>query len=504
MKIRNKKLSEAFNLISEINQKAYEDVYLISNPVFSKNPFSSKFIRNYINGQNNRHPSTAIIFFKLCKYYFKSFVLYFLYIFQFPFFRFVQKKFEVHTNNEELILIDTFFLANKIEQAGHYSDPYFPSLEKILKEKSKRYAYLPVFYGRDPLKTYRVLQILKKESVPIFSEFQLLSVADLIELLVFIVTYPLHVISFVSKIKRKPSHHTGILLHSILESLDQVVFSGYSRYLQGKKIAALPYSKIKCISWYENQIIHKNLYKGLREKEPKVIILGAQLFIWPELLLNIHPDERENALGVVPDRILVNGKYYMPRDTQLNYSVGPSLRYKKLFSFHKNDSHKKSILVLLPYFHDSIENLFRMLREINISTKENVLIKFHPTTNKKRYLKLLPSSAQVTEKDIYSLFESAKIVISTESGAMVEALSVGIPVIVIDNNGRYMLNYLPSYGKGILWDVAKSREELIKLIYTLNQVNEHKKEESGKIAQWYREMFFCEPTEDKIIEAFDL
>lgn len=507
MHIRGRKYGEIFEFISKTNQTAYNDIFLLSNSLLSKNPVASKFIENCISGIGARDKAfkVRVIFFKVCKYYLKSLIIYLLYLLQYVLFRFSGQKYDIRSNGEELVLVNVVFYINKIIQTGRYSDLHFPGLEEVLKKRGKEYAYLPNFYGtRNPLRIYRTLKLLKKQNIPVLTEYQLLSLGNLISLFYFLLAYPIHVINFVRNMKVDPSDNVKILAKTLMEELEQVVLFVYLRYLQGKRIASLPFSRIKCISWYENQSSQKNLYRGLREGKSKVSIIGAQLFLWPARGLYFFPDKKEEKFGVVPDKILVNGKYYMPQDSQLNCSIGPSLRYKYLFDLNLDDFQRKKVLVLLPYYDNGIMEILDILRDVGSLTSKNVLIKFHPGTDKEKFLNLLPSGIEITEKDLCELFKFTKTVIGRDSGTLVEAVSAGIPVVVIEKEGMKSFDYLPRLGKGIIWSVARNKEELIKLLHHFDYAIEYKKEEIRIIAKQYREMFFCEPTEDKIIEAFDL
>jgi hypothetical protein len=96
------------------------------------------------------------------------------------------------------------------------------------------------------------------------------------------------------------------------------------------------------------------------------------------------------------------------------------------------------------------------------------------------------------------------MVIGASTGSMVEAVSLGIPVISIVNGTGFSHNYLPAFGKGALWDFATTSEEVIALVEKFNFALENKRNEINRIAKKTREMYFCEPTEGKIIKAFDL
>lgn len=111
-----------------------------------------------------------------------------------------------------------------------------------------------------------------------------------------------------------------------------------------------------------------------------------------------------------------------------------------------------------------------------------------------------------SEGDIYDMFKTTKIAISSESGSMVESACLGIPVISIKNIRSLNHNPLPSYGKGVVWDEVENAKGLNDMIAkfedTLNNENKYLKIKT--IAQEYKRMFFCEPTDENIIKAYDL
>ena len=156
------------------------------------------------------------------------------------------------------------------------------------------------------------------------------------------------------------------------------------RYFLGKRVSSLKGPEIKCISWYENQARDKTFIRGLRHVPGKVEIFGAQLFLRTPNVLNIIPDESEIPFGVLPDKVLVNGPNY---DLGLKYTseeVGPSLRYWKLFQVKADPKKGNIILVLLPYWDHVINNILSLIRLIDWPAA--VVIKFHPTVAKNKYM----------------------------------------------------------------------------------------------------------------------
>ena len=497
------KAKEAFDILSAANRDAYKDVFLLSNQVLGKNIFNNDFFISYLNNDNPKEPRFFKIIYKLLIYYFKSLMHFIAYLMKFIEYDLSGLRFHFGQNSRELILIDTFFITDKIKEAGEYRDPFFPGLEDLLKKKNKHYAYLPLFYNASsPLKPIGVLNILKKEQVPVLCEYRILSIADILSILRFIVSYPFHVYKFAGRLD-KNNYGNRLLAGELMDTIDHVTFYSFSRYLQGKRIAALKYERITLISWFENQTIDKNLYKGLRSYEGKVKIYGAQTLLYSKNMLNVTADDNEKEFGTLPDKIIVSGSFYIPEGSTLNYSLGPSMRYAKVFTDFSGNELRKNILVLLPMMSNDIKNILKILKEIDMSERDMIL-KAHPATRIEDYMETLPENIKITEENIYELLKKTLIVVSAASGSLIEAASIGIPAIVVKGKDTIDLNPLPEYGKGIIWDEADTPESLLQLINKFTRSLKDNSKEIAVFAAEYKRMFFTEPTEEIAINAFGL
>jgi hypothetical protein len=497
------KLKDAYNLLSSLAEGAYKDIYMLSSPVLSKNPRSSNFLKDFLADKDvGAYPFHKAVC-KLAKYYLCSIFHFMRYIARYVIHRVNGMEFDIRSDQSELIIVDTFFLCDKILQSDRYNELYFQGLDCVLDAAGKNYAYLPVFYGCKHLNMFhRILKILKRDQVSILSEYQLLNKMDLLKLFMFIVAYPWHVLNFSVKLNGT-DQATEIAGQEMIKTLDQVTFYNYSRYLQGRRIAQLPYKKIKMISWFENQVIDKNLYKGLKSNGNKVTIYGAQLLLYSKMDLNILVDENEEKFGIIPDRIIVNGPFFVPESSGLHYVTGPSLRYYDLFRTSVQKGRQRDILVLLSHSAEDTENILQMLTELNLSSR-HVVIKAHPATPIDEFKHLVHPGWSIAKEGTYKLFETAKMVIGSASGSLVEAASLGIPVIRIVNRRGLDYSYLPELGKGILWDEAGDAEELMNQVEKYENIPDHDLERMAALSTIYKDMFFCEPTQEKIIEAFDL
>jgi hypothetical protein len=84
---------------------------------------------------------------------------------------------------------------------------------------------------------------------------------------------------------------------------------------------------------------------------------------------------------------------------------------------------------------------------------------------------------------------------------LVEAASLGIPAISIENDARgrseFSHSFMPDFGKGIIWDSASNASEVIDRIRKINSLIDQKPEEIAGMGKRYKEMFFCEHFDQK-------
>tara|TARA_B100000315_G_C14495129_1_gene549560 strand:- start:151 stop:1128 length:978 start_codon:yes stop_codon:yes gene_type:complete len=318
---------------------------------------------------------------------------------------------------------------------------------------------------------------------------------------------PVYLFRLFQEIARLGTSAEDELLRFFLwDTMDHTAVKNHARLLFGRCISKIDVPAIKCISWYENQSQDKNFYKGLRFISGKVRILGAQLFYWPGTFcvptLNLHVDEKEIIYGLTPDCVLVNGPYYLLEESALDFKVGPSMRYAGLFRAKVDVRGKSALLVVMPYYENEIGKILEILNEAGLSS--DIFIRFHPTTNLKKYANNLKQKMRIADGDLYSLFSRVGCVAGRETGVLVEAASLGIPVINIETGQGWSYDYMPQYGKGIIWGNASNGSELVKWINKFQESLLTEKDKIRSTADRYRKTFFCEPTNEKIDEAFEL
>ncbi len=500
MVISDSKISRLFDYLSSINKDAYKNEFLLANDVLAKTPPIVNMLEAYFFEHEVKKATFPFVAKRLFFFYIKNLVWIFSQFAKKIIFLFSGQKFPMGNLDDKVVFIDTCLLVDRIVKENHYKDSYFPGLTDILDKRGVRYVYVPkIVNAKNWLNFYKMLRVLKREKTPILTEYQLLDAGDFLQLLRFVVCYPFYVVRLILSL--------GDKVEDSLAKFALYTFSGlssetYFRLLYGEKLSRLTISKIKCISWYENQASDKCFYRGLRKHPGEVFIYGAQLFIWPPSHLNLHVDEREIEFGIVPDKVLVNGNYFLRKKSKVDFQIGPALRYRKVFQSQMTPSMREDILVLFPYWEYEISNIWNCLK--GLPFRGAIKVKFHPSTDVRKYMELICGNICIVEGDVYSHFKQVRMVIGSATGALVEAASLGIPVINIVNKTQFPHMYLPDIGKGVLWDTAATNAELLELIAKFDYALKNEEVKLVESAIKIKEMFFCEPTEEKIIEAFDI
>jgi hypothetical protein len=500
MKFRNLKTKNFYEYLSGVSRKAYSDSLLISNDVLCKQDTRARLLETFFSGDT---PQKVNVFFMIKKtffYFTKNLISFLLYLFT-AFAHLLSRQLFRIPETGEMLVLDKYFVAQRILDERRHIDSFFFGLTDVLDRRKKKYVYIPKLYGtKNPFKWFRVFRIFKKNGDPILTEFQILGFLDYLEVFWFIFIYPISVWRFAKNLGN--SCEDEALHYGLWQAFDSIAFGAHVRFLLGKRLSGLKIDKIKCFSWYENQVFDKNFYRGLRSFSRKIEIIGAQLFIRPCTILNITPDDSEVSFNVLPDKVLVNGPGYLFESKHIQVDVGPSLRYAYLFNTKVNPSKGEVILILLPVWDNVVRHILKVIQEVDWPVP--VEIKFHPSTNKKTYRNDFLKPYFVTNKTLLELLPRVRIVVGHSSGTLLEAVALGIPVINLQNPGEFSHDYMPEVGKGVLWENAVDASGVAQLVRQFQEaLQSHPcrlKEEGGRL----RSIYFSEPTDELIGQAFEL
>lgn len=495
-------LHQVDKFVQKISVAAYRNIYLISNPVLSRNPFTTKLFHNF----HFRVPARIIGSYEPIRKLFSFYIKNILYLANHLFTWIVVRFFLRHDFRSiaNPVIIDNFLLVESTLESQSYEEKYFPSLQEVLLKHGKDVYIFPCFYGRVSLlhNGLRLFRIIRSAPANIITEYDLLKTADFTSIAKFICFYPFSVIQLARQIDN--SSYLGKLLSSeLLETLDQVTVPSYIRYLAGKRLSNLFKGKITVISWFENQVQQKNFFRGLKDASQSSSIYACRAYIDFPAYLNSFVAETEAVCGVTPDKILVNGTAYMKHLNNLEYRLGVSFRYKYLFSPTTGlISDRSQCLLFLSFFYERNIELVNLC-SASVLSHQAVKVCTHPADTRSTH-HILPAGWVHDTSDKCILFNDVAIIITSESGIAVEAAASGVSVIVVASQSSFTCNSMFEYGRGVIWELVFNSVELDSAYARLMMQRTTNMEEIKRVAKWYKFSCFVEPTEENIVRAFDL
>jgi hypothetical protein len=491
----DKEYQEINSYINSINSKILgtkDDIYYIANDTLTRNSFATKILSS-----KEDIPNTTLWFMiiSFIKYYLKAFLLFFIFIAKSVIYKIVRKKSKI----DNQILIDTYFVVDKVANSQSYKDSYFIGIDTLLKKSE--YTYLvKSFYGSvlNLKKFYRVIKVLNRSERNIISEFDFINILDMFKILIFILLYPF-------KIKKVFSQNRGVKSvfdYSLIESLNGSDFKSYIRYITGKNIAS-QYSFKKIISWCEYQNIDKAFYKAVNESGKNITIYGCQFLVPYNSWLNFFIPKSEKSFNLTPTTVLTNGKYYLDF-IELDKRVGVSLRYKHIFNKQNSFVKEEYILLLGSFIKSDTLRLIEFAKSSSLNA--NIILRLHPTQDFDMYKDEVDSSWILSKDSTLNedIAKSFMIITNDATGTSLETVCSEKSTIVVANRDKFYSIPLVEYGKGKIWDIAFNKNDIEKLYNTLLKYREENMDEIKEIASWYRDNFFVEPNEENIVKAFEL
>lgn len=486
------KKNEFQEYVNVIKKNSIVDIYSIINSTLIKNPFASTFPKSFFTKEIKTTNNILLFLKSIIKCYAINFYLFFSYIIAFSIYKLFFNKNNIYISP---LLIDIFILVDKVNKDKVFNENYLVNLYNVLEKYNIDYTLVARLYqiGKNPFKLIKFFKIINKDKRNIIFEFDLIRIEDFIKLFIMIWLYPFKTLRLLQK---ELSISDKIFNQSLLCDIAYFRFESLSRYIFGKNISTCTNVK-KIYSWSEFQVIERSFNYAIRRNNPKIKLVACQFYLNYEIYLNAYIDDIDFQQEVSPHEVLVNGEYYLQDRKMVFYKKGVSLRYDKIFSF-TGMKNEQNIVVLGSYIKEETRYILQNVREF-----ENVLFKNHPAVDIAALGKI-PPNIKVVNDNIYNLFENAKIVIGAASGTTLEAVACGISVVIIASQNNLTANPLVIYGKGKIWDISFSKDDIHILYNRLIKYREDNKEEIKSISSWYKENFFVEPTEKNIAKVFEL
>ena len=548
---------ELFAAFSRVISTAFQDDRLISCPTLSKAPNYGNVLRRFLL-RAPKQPMRLTDFCRIVLRYaltnglhlcFMLLGTLFLRLLKWTPPRCLERE-ALRSPQKPLFIIDTFAVLPKVAQDRAFQELYMPGLAEEAARCGREVVHLYRLYGsRDPRLLWRAFKALAGKGNGL-TELHLLNLRDWLGLIIHAALYPLSLCRLIYSLRHYPADSPeSFIREALIRTAGQCVIIGEARRLAarrlGLRLASLPpYGNgsivpeqdgqmrrtppVTVASWYENQTLNKAFQRGLALAEDQtgrhVPVIGAQLFIWPDTLLNNHPDDAEVRFRLTPDKVLVNGPHFLPATTRQSYAVGPSLRYGYLFSAESAETQDsavpadgekqqdatfdaKPLLVLLSYHPDEIRRV--LLLVLPLAQQGRALVyKFHPATRPEDFSALLPPRPTMAAPSLKEALRRAGAVLGSGSGSLAEAVTQGIFVLNVEDPAGMPglgLNYLPEYGEGILWASVRHTEDVEKALAAARDVQAQSSAQTRRDRiRTFRDLLFTEPTPERIREAFGL
>jgi len=486
-------------LLQEFNDaaaKAYVQPYLVANSTLSKVNQHTLFFR-YSQGKAAQSATLFAVARNIVLFYFKSAYELLMILGSASLHKFSSTR--TFTKSGQELFIDAYVVIGSTPKST--LNNYLPMLTQVAVQRGWKVTILPRIYGsRNPFLKREAITSLRTGGIDVLTELDLLTPSDYLYLCVHILIYPWLALALARTL---PRTREGLFVRfAILSEIGQSSLSGAIRYRFGQHLASIVSANDRLIQWYENQPYDKTLNRGFRNAGAKTPIYGAQLLIGPREFQNLQLDKNEPR-SHSPNRILVIGSLYLDRTSNIPYEIGPALRYAELFKHRAYMHNPTKVLVLMSYIESSARYTQKLALQTQLS--QNLVFKFHPAAPHPNLQRLIPGSSQTTKGTLYEALENTKLLIGSGSGALLEAIVMGISVIVTREPGVAHFTYVPDIGRGLLWVEVSSAREMQEAINQLSESSANRKEEIlAARNEMRRQCFAVEPTAETIRAAFNL
>jgi hypothetical protein len=271
------------------------------------------------------------------------------------------------------------------------------------------------------------------------------------------------------------------------------------------------------IDWFEGQILDKVWNFSVSKFYPEAKKFGYRPYFGNSFYLSIFPLEFEVKHFVSPSVMLVTGrgmeksakKYYQLLETR----IIPALRSESIRNIASNNDKFKSFnfLVALPISPKISENLISQIIEI---VKENshlrkltYLLRPHPMTP----LKNIKLTAQISNFDnlylsdnlfFFDDLKAAQVLVTEASSSCLEAIALGVPVILLLPNSSLAYNPIPEDIPASLYKIVRGPQELSKALFYYSSRTSLDDKIINSLATEVMDSYF-EPIDiDRIIQVF--
>jgi hypothetical protein len=223
------------------------------------------------------------------------------------------------------------------------------------------------------------------------------------------------------------------------------------------------------IDWFENQVVDRAVYLGVRESYPEVHIKGYQGFVIGKGYVGLQPAQYEYDGGVLPDELLVMGDAYVEdrkrECTKLAVSSAPAFRMQETLKYSSEGSTKKNLVILaMPMHLTESTEIVDLALSVDLPKDLKFMIKVHPTLSNEKFKLLVPNSVddrfEFTNQTLIDLFRRGHLVVTGASSAALNAVLCDVSVAILGTRTTYTNNPLDGVVSDMYWSVCYTEADL--------------------------------------------
>ena len=258
---------------------------------------------------------------------------------------------------------------------------------------------------------------------------------------------------------------------------------GLLNYCFARRLKKKSFDLSLVIDWWEGQTIDRGWNLGFNVFFPEIVTKGYMGYVPRNMELQQYPSESDIKNQVAPKRISAIGEKICNEFKKVNSSIeteiSPAFRFGHLWRNYpvKERSGSFKILMALSIMMDESVNILEQVIDSGLIGEENELefmIKPHPA------MKIERLKMQLGEKWSHNLNEvegstpeyirMSDLLITGMSNVGLEAIALGVPVIVVETLSGLAFDPIPDSVSGELWRTCRSPDEISAAInYFMNR-----------------------------------
>lgn len=384
------------------------------------------------------------------------------------------RKRKVDLNNE-VTLITTFIFETSFDESGNFVDRNYPGLIDLYPPENMSQIYFVPHFYRGTLKKKFMRLATQVNDVKFLIKNDYLRFRDYLNVLLSAARLDAGIL------KQTVLHGVridGVLTYDFRRNRFEITnLYGTLNYYFVKRLKENGVKIENVVDWYENQSFNKGFIKGIRDFYPEVEVKGYSGFIVAfDHDFHHQPTDYEVASGIVPDEICTIGAGLVNAFKKFSKNVrvvtAPAYRFKHVLD-HESPfaTGCRNILVALPISHSQSLHILNLICDVcrgNSLREQIFVVKPHPALDFQRVLKNLSEPLPENSKVVYGKFidqvAKASLMIGHNSSTCVEAIALGVPVIVVDDGQGFDKNPVPKSISNDVWRLCHTAKELAQAI----------------------------------------